>query len=583
MALELRRTRLGQLLQATFDDAVSNKLPRFWTGLQMFQEHQVRADDPRLRQVRGYFRRNLEAVVRLGLQARAQVVLCTVASNLGECAPFGSLNRADLLPEQLLAFEGNYTNGVAQESAGKWEEAVHSFRNAAAVDGSFAALHFRLGRCLLPLGSSAEARTAFARARDFDTLRFRSDSTNNEIIRELAAKYRSPGVTLLDFEKELAARSSEGVPGQDFFWEHVHFNFSGTYALAANLARHVARLLPNTGPGEPAAEIISQRECARRLGYSRWHEQRILAEILHRQQAPPCTFQLDHQERLERLEQKLKDDRRILDRAALLEIAANVREVIAMAPSDWVLHKHLAQLLENAGEYAQAAAEWERVSNMVPHYANARYHLGNILDLQGRSAEAEQQFRQALDLDPGMAEAWSGLGLSLAARSRFEEAYAAYTKAVEANPGSIHAYINWGLALAKQGRFNEAITRYQDALRINPDDAITHNNLGLALAATGQGQEALRHYTRALQLRPEFLLARINLGHQLRRSGRAEEALLLLEAGRALKPDEPRLRIELAAAYEQLGRIQEAVRELNEALRLNPNSREAREGIERLR
>ena len=72
---------------------------------------------------------------------------------------------------------------------------------------------------------SATAQKEFAAARDLDALRFRCDSRLNEIIRQQA----EGDVALADGERALAEASPSGIPGAEFFYEHVHLTFQGNY------------------------------------------------------------------------------------------------------------------------------------------------------------------------------------------------------------------------------------------------------------------------------------------------------------------------------------------------------------------
>jgi len=584
LTLELGRSRLVQFLKEFIRETVQKEpMPRTWGGLSMFLGHQVCSDDPRLLRIRDHYRRNLEEIIRLGAASGVKMVVCTVASNLKECAPFGSQHRPDLSSAQLQLWEEEYNKGVAFEKARDYGASAASYGRAAAIDDSFAALQFRLGQCLLALGKPIEARQAFERARDQDTLRVRCDTRNNEIVRAAAANSENKGVYLADLEEQLGKQSPDGIPGLNFFWEHVHFNYPGTYAMAEMLARRVAEVLPESFQRDRSSgPLLSEMECARRLSYCRWNDQKIMSEILRRHQSPPCTLQLDHEERATWWRTRLAEGQRSGEPAALLAALAGVRTIVQTNDSDWVLHKNLGQMLEAAGDLAGAFTEWERVSRMVPQYANAWYHLGNLLDEQGKSVQAEAQFRKALAIDPNMAEALSGLGLSLAAQARFDEAFRIYARAIAANPNSIHAYINWGIGLASRGQFEEAIRKYELALRLNPDDALAHHNLGLSLAASGRSEEALEQYSRALELKPGFLPARLSLGVGLLRLKKTRQAAAILEAGLAAGTGVPALHFQLGQAYEQLGRGDDAAREYQETLQLNPTNGEAQNALARV-
>src|SRR5439155_11468443 len=132
-----------------------------------------------------HFRRNLTDICQAGADAGVPVVVCTIPVNLKDCSPFGSLHASNLSAEQIAAWDVPYRDGVQLESEKKYVEALTRYQDSERIDDQYAELAFRQGRCLLALNRHAEAKVQFARARDLDTLRFRSDTEINRTIREV--------------------------------------------------------------------------------------------------------------------------------------------------------------------------------------------------------------------------------------------------------------------------------------------------------------------------------------------------------------------------------------------------------------
>ncbi|HOY57621.1 MAG TPA: tetratricopeptide repeat protein, partial [Verrucomicrobiota bacterium] len=270
-SLALNATRTGQLLA---------NLPRLWRehspdrsewqGMEMFIEHQLRQDDPRMARVYAHFERNLADIVEIGRARGVKLVVSTVASNLRDCPPFSSMHRPGLTANQIEEWGCLYQRGVDAEAKGKHAEAVDAFDAAGRIDDHFAELQFRWARCCLALGRQAEARQRFALARDADALRFRVDSRINDLIRNTATDRERDGVFLVDAEELLSRQSPEGLLGEELLYEHVHLNFHGNYALARILAEQVARVLPDsrTGDTDPRQPWLSETECARHLAWT---------------------------------------------------------------------------------------------------------------------------------------------------------------------------------------------------------------------------------------------------------------------------------------------------------------------------
>ena len=246
--LALKATRVRQLLDAGIERATGGSGGvRSWEGMKMFLNAQTRPDDPSRKRTNESFRKNLEELLRTAQKAEAKVVLSTVACNLKDCAPFASVHSRKLTEAQLAAWEQLYRQGMASEEAGSWRQAVEKYAGAAALDGEFAELQFRLGRCYLALTNEDQARRCLELARDFDALAFRTDSRLNAIIREAGEKFRGKGLRLMEAEEALgpesriqspqsAVHGPRLVPGEEVFYEHVHLNFDGNYRLAKPLS-----------------------------------------------------------------------------------------------------------------------------------------------------------------------------------------------------------------------------------------------------------------------------------------------------------------------------------------------------------
>ncbi|HUF08363.1 MAG TPA: hypothetical protein VMO47_03515 [Rhodothermales bacterium] len=95
---------------------------------------------------------------------------------------------------------------------------------------STAADEYSRGLQLAAQGQFAQARDAFALARDYDTIRFRAPSAINEYIREIALLR---GATLVDCEARIRGQSENGVEGDDWFVDHLHLS-AGGYGLIAD-------------------------------------------------------------------------------------------------------------------------------------------------------------------------------------------------------------------------------------------------------------------------------------------------------------------------------------------------------------
>jgi len=341
----INSTRLGQLLGTL----AHRRQKREWRGMEMFLERQVRANSPQMGPVYENFAVNMRDIIAVARRSGARVLISTVGTNLKDCAPFASLHREGIRPDELRSWDDLVRRGAILENAGSRAEALKLYLAAADIDPQYAELQFRIARCLWALSDFAQAKERFVRAQDLDTLRFRADSRINEIIRGLAGA--DPGVRVVDAATVFAAESEHEIPGGELFYEHVHMNPRGNYLLARALFPQVASILPPEVQGSAvSADVISQEDCDRLLAFTAYDRARVAALVLHKLERPPFTNQLNHSEEFLRVK---KEAQASVD---YREIVAEYQWAIMQNPQDRLLHLNFGFLLH---DYEPAAAEKE--------------------------------------------------------------------------------------------------------------------------------------------------------------------------------------------------------------------------------
>jgi tetratricopeptide (TPR) repeat protein len=354
-----RSTRIGQLLTRVGEQK------KQWNGMEMFLDRQVPASSPLLKDAYANFASNLRETITVARRSGARVIVSTVATNLKDCAPFASLHREDLKPEELQSWSALVRQGADLESARQHADALQAYLAAAKIDNQYAELEFRIARTLWMLGDFVGAKTHFLRARDLDSLRFRADSKINDINRSVAAS-RSD-VELVDAEATFARESAKGVIGSELVYEHVHLTPLGNYLLARAMFVQIAsKLTPETGHATPEADVLSEIECERRLAFTNHDRMRVASEMLQRLQRPPFTNQLNHSDQALRLmiQTEVPDE----DPAAT---AAQYQWAIEQRPDDRILHYNYGLFLfehnrEAAAEQLRLAQPWDGFPVFLP-------------------------------------------------------------------------------------------------------------------------------------------------------------------------------------------------------------------------
>jgi tetratricopeptide (TPR) repeat protein len=619
-SLAFKATRLGQWMDSVRDRLSSHPASvAEWGGMMMFIKHQVRQDDGRMKAVYSHFEQNLSDILAAGVRSGARIVVSTVASNLRDCAPFASLHRPGLTEADLAEWNRLFQAGVECQKAGRHSQAVDWLGRAGRIDDSFAELQFRWAQCCLALGQEPEARQRFVLARDYDTLRFRCDSRLNETIRRTVQGREKEGILLADGEQALLQASPSGLTGQELLYEHVHLRFEGNYLLARAIASQAEKLLADRiTHRDPAQEDwLSGEQCGQHLAWTDWDRHQAWSAMLVRLNDPPFTTQINHAERVKRIQTQIEALLPAIQAPAIQQSIALVRQALAESPNDRFLHESLGTLLSKTDDLAGATESWQRVSQLLPHASQAFCQAGLLLALQKRYDEAIQSFNHALRLEPDSYATLDGLANTLAHQGKNQEAVEQYQKVLRLKPNYSPAHVSMGLALKALGRTQEAeahfqqamqapvntaasfqalgkvcfdqgwmdqaVTNFSKALDLDPTDAAIHLNLGTALAALRRYPEAQKHYIEAVRLNPVLAEAHFRMGFELGRQGKDAEALKCFTEAVRLKPDLKEARVNLGVALMHLGRTEESIRQFEEILAVEPNNPTALKNLKTLR
>jgi tetratricopeptide (TPR) repeat protein len=613
----LKSTRTGQLMEnAVRYFHANSKAPSPWRGMEMFLGNQVAADDPRLEAVYVNFRQNLVDICSVAQRAGAAIVLSTIVVNIKDCPPFASLHRSDLSAEALTKWKSIYEAGVGLEAKEKWPEALAQYEAASRIDDCFAELQFRKARCLAAENRFTEARERFVSARDLDVFRFRADSKINEVIREVAAAQKADGIQLVDAEQSLGGRdaATNGIPGADLFYEHVHLTFEGNYRLARAMLDRVCTALPQLA-SRKEGPVLTKEQCAESLTLTPWDEYQSAELMRQMNSRPPFTNQLDHATAYASLREHMQKLNNLAFTPQALQAACRAYETaLKKTPEDLLLRHRFGKLLMACGQGENAADQlrivlknqpWEpmvyidlgsalqmgeRTDEAIRQYrkaleidpANLLAHnnLGQALDKRGQTNEAIAQFEKALEIDPELATAHYNLGVILSrSSSRMNEAITHYQKALEIDPKNATAYINLGVLLNGRGQTDAAIAQYQKALEINSNSALAHNNIGNALNNRGQTDSAMVHYRKAVAIDPRLADARRNLGGMLANQGMIDEAIVHFQKVVEIEPRNAEAYYTFGRALAIRGRIDDAILNFQKALEIRPDFADARKDL----
>jgi tetratricopeptide (TPR) repeat protein len=542
LSLAIQRTRVGQLLMALGRKlSRGSKTSAAWGGMKMFTENQLPPRDHRKERVYDNFRQNLEDILRAGHEAGVPVILNTVAVNLKDCAPFASFSDTNL-PSS--ARDQLWLEATQAENGNEFVEAARKYEQASRLDPYLAQLQFQLGSALLRLTNDPTALEHFGLARDYDALPFRADSRINSLITNVASGIGDKGVAFCDAAALFASESPDKIPGAEWFYEHVHFNFDGNYRLGRAWAEQVGHFLPTSATNGAAGGWAPQESCERRLGLTDWNRAAVLEEMVRRLRQAPFTNQLNHTQQIALFRTRLRETRKRMDSQAAAQARDLYLAALKQAPDDHRLHENFAEFLTETGDLPEAVSEWRRVRELIPHHHVAWFEEAQLLRRQGKLAEAQPPLLRALSLRPDLAEGWLELGNIYALEGKTELALQAYERERKLAPDDYRLYYHMGKAMSKLGHTAEAVQNLRQALRLNPSFWEAHYALGEELGVAGRIPEARKELEEAIRLRSDYAPAHLNLGVALFQLGLLDDALRQFQETLRLDPQN-----KLAADY----------------------------------
>jgi len=467
----VRSTRMGQLIGAIAGRISSGgRRPAEWGGMSMFIDNAVAGDDPRLETVFRNFEENLRGIVRAASGAGAKTILCTVVANLKDCPPFLSRHRPGLSGAQRAAWQAAFDEGCIAWRLEENDRARKRLNEALRIDPQYADTHFMLGSLDLRAGDTEAARRHLVEALHWDALRFRPDPRVNEIVRKVARESRS-GVRLLDAAVAMGSDPYSSAPpsGREILFEHVHFDWPGSFLLGRMMAQSAAEAVFGAGQGDSG--WLDSAACAKALAYTRHERLPMLLRIDVLTRKAPFTNQLtyvDDEARMAReIEAAAQDARRP-------ETISEAGEVATAALQRDPNNPALAGILEgvdlDTGDAAGALMFARRAVQLLPRDYALSADEASILIRLGRSAEAEKVLMEAVrsgaDLDllaPVLENYWTWT-------KRFDEGEQFLERAIAGHPADRLLRLYRGGLMRSSGDIPGAEREYRAVLAEDPSN-----------------------------------------------------------------------------------------------------------------
>jgi tetratricopeptide (TPR) repeat protein len=144
----------------------------------------------------------------------------------------------------------------------------------------------------------------------------------------------------------------------------------------------------------------------------------------------------------------------------------------------------------DAGHFAEAAVQLEKLLPSVPQSFEVHELLGLVYAAQSQDAKANEHLEKAVRLNPNSAEARTNLAANLSRLGKLGPAEEQFRKAAQLEPENFDANHNLGEVYVRAGKIAEATPFLEKAQRIDPSSYDNGYDLSLAYLLTGQTKNA---------------------------------------------------------------------------------------------
>jgi tetratricopeptide (TPR) repeat protein len=388
----LKRTRIWQALDSLMmginpSDA---RQELEWEGMQMFTNFGVPHDDPRMDSVYSHYENNLRDIVDILHSKGFYVVLSSVPVNFRHSAPFSSVHAGALSDEQLARWGALSQAGSRSLAERDWDGAIASLEAALAIDPDYADTHFQLATAYENKGAFEQSATHYARALDLDALRFRADTRINEIIQDVAASIEHDAFDFVDSAAAFERESQPFQPGWNLLVEHVHYDFSGNYILAAGISRAILGNVPGVDDYRP----VDAGEVGEIIGYPNHETIDVMKNLQGMVRHPPFTGQSNYSQ-LEKFVSK-KIDSVTVEVGSPAEVIRRRQRVVDAGLADWKLHFELAELNRYLGNREAMYRHLNAIFSLYPHNRDSYMKMADAMSKDGKWREVIPYLERSL-------------------------------------------------------------------------------------------------------------------------------------------------------------------------------------------
>ena len=231
---------------------------------------------------------------------------------------------------------------------------------------------------------------------------------------------------------------------------------------------------------------------------------------------------------------------------------------LAVHPEDRLVRQLLGLSYFSSDDLPKTVAVLRPLSGNPPDDPGLLYAWGTALVRTHDSATAAVIFHRLLQQNSNNPQVHLLLGQAYAQQQDYPNALVEFQEAIKLDSGLPDAHDYSGRVYLLEGDLESAAKEFQAELALHPGTTLATYHLGYTLLSQGKPAEAIPFFNKTLIARPGYEPALFELGRALLQTGDLPGAISNLEAAKNLQPGRDATWYQLSQAYRRVGRMNEA-------------------------
>lgn len=198
------------------------------------------------------------------------------------------------------------------------------------------------------------------------------------------------------------------------------------------------------------------------------------------------------------------------------------------------VHLALGDAYRRLGQNAEAIAEFNRATNLLPSSDLPLMRLGRAYEERGQRDQAIDSYIKATQVNSYSLVNRNELGAAYLNFNECENALAQFSRVLREDPNNYYGHMNTGVGHFCGGDYAASIQEFERALDLSHDDARddanVHSNLGTAYFYMNRYGDSIKQYNKALEISPDSYLIVGNLADVYRFSDKGKSVLIYRRA-----------------------------------------------------